>query len=147
MHLVVKRTRFSSKSTIGEMTVDGALLCYTLEDTVRKVGEKVFGKTAIPAGRYRCAVDYSAKFKSLMVRVFDVPGFDGILIHRGNTEADSSGCILVGTTPGVDTILDSVIAYGVFCRKICLAVARKEDITLEVINGSVDLSEPPKAAA
>ena len=134
MILIVKRNRFSARSTIGEMYVDGALLCYTLEDTVRKDGEKVHGSTAIPAGNYKCAVDYSARLKSLMVRIFNVPGFDGILIHRGNTDADTQGCILVGSTPGVDTILDSVIAYAKFCRKIAEAIARKEDISIEIRN-------------
>lgn len=135
MNLFVKRNRFTSKSTIGEMFVHGALLCYTLEDTVRKAGEpKVDGATAIPEGYYQCAVDYSERLKSLMVRVLNVPGFQGILIHRGNTDAETNGCLLVGTTPGFDTILDSVLAYAKFCRKIAEAIANKEAITIEIRN-------------
>ncbi len=134
MLLRLQRKRFSTKSTIGELYADGNLLCYTLEDTVRKDGEKVHGVTAIPEGHYKCAVDYSNRFKGLMVRVFDVPGFDGILIHRGNSETDVAGCIAVGTTPGVDTILDSVLAYAKFCRRIAQALAKKDDIWLEIKN-------------
>lgn len=134
MNLVVKRLRFSSISTIGEMYADGEFLAYTLEDTVRKDGIKIHGSTAIPCGRYKCAVDYSDKFKGLMVRVLDVKGFDGILIHRGNTSAETIGCLLVGSTPGVDTILDSILAYAKFCRKIGQALAKKEDINLEIQN-------------
>ena len=54
------------------------------------------GESAIPYGTYKVTVDKSPKFKRELPRLHDVPHFDGILIHRGNTAKDTAGCILVG---------------------------------------------------
>ena len=116
------------------MSADGAFLCFTLEDSVRKEGIKIHGKTAIPEGRYKCAIEYSEKFKALMVRVLNVPDFAGILVHRLNLPTETEGCIGVGTTPGIDTILDSTLAYAKFCQKVSEAIAKKEDIWMEIRN-------------
>lgn len=78
---------------------DGELLGQTLEDPDRRLehdGEKIDGDTAIPRGRYRISVTFSNRFKRLMPLIHDVPGFDGIRIHGGNTEADTHGCPLLG---------------------------------------------------
>ena len=85
--------------TIGSLSVNGEKFCDTLEDRVRDLagGEaKVPGETAIPEGRYKVIVNRSPKFGRDLPRLLDVPMFEGVLIHRGNTAADSAGCILVG---------------------------------------------------
>lgn len=94
--------------TIGRMTVNGAFICYTLEDEYRD--EKVHGETRIPEGRYRVVLRreggfhqrYLKKFGKPwhqgMLHVLDVPGFDYILIHIGNSDEDTAGCVLVGKT-------------------------------------------------
>lgn len=92
----VKRVFQGKDYTIGKMYINDAYFCDTLEDQVRPYGVKVAGATAIPTGTYKVIVNMSPKFKRLLPRLVDVPMFDGILIHRGNTNKDTAGCILVG---------------------------------------------------
>lgn len=106
MILTLTRKKMTSDSTPGELWVDGKFECFTLEDLCR-TGPKVYGETAIPEGTYRVIINMSPKFKKLMMRVLAVPGFDGILIHKGNSDEDTSGCILVG-----DRLLDGKIVAG-----------------------------------
>ena len=93
MLIEVIRTTCGAHCTLGKMYIDGVDMCYTLEDVVRE--EKVYGETAIPAGRYRVDVTYSNRFQCDMPLVLDVPNFEGIRIHPGNTDKDTHGCILV----------------------------------------------------
>lgn len=80
---------------IGDLLIDGHFFCYTLEDELRDRTEKVYGRTCIPAGEYRVVVDMSNRFKRLMPRLLNVPMFEGIRIHGGNTSKDTHGCPLV----------------------------------------------------
>lgn len=86
--------------TLGELYAAGTRIGYSLEDEDRKLeipgNEKVYGKTAVPRGRYRVVVDFSNRFQKLLPHIFDVPGYSGIRIHGGNTAADVLGCIAVG---------------------------------------------------
>lgn len=79
----------------GVMLLDGQYYGQTVEDAPRPV--KVMHKTAIPKGRYVVTVELSPRFKVDLPRLHDVPGFDGVLIHGGNTADDSSGCILIAS--------------------------------------------------
>lgn len=88
------------------MYVDGKLICETIEDKDRGLTQdmsldeikkkKVNSHTAIPTGTYKVVVNNSPKFKRNLPRLLNVPGFDGVLIHRGNTHHDTAGCLLVG---------------------------------------------------
>ncbi len=98
MELKVKRIDYCAKATMGELYINGKFFCYTLEDVVRKDGVKVYGETAIPAGRYKVIITMSNRFKVRLPLLQNVPNFDGIRIHPGNTSADTHGCLLVGTT-------------------------------------------------
>lgn len=120
MHLTLCRFDLQPERTLGTLEVANLRL-FTLEDTVRQ-GAKVAGKTAIPAGRYRVVVTWSPRFSQRLPLLLDVPGFTGIRIHAGNTEADTEGCILVGQdyTPtflvrsrlALDALLDLLEAQG-----------------------------------
>lgn len=95
----IKRIAFKENYTIGRLYVDDIYICDTIEDKVRVLNsakDKVYGETAIPAGEYKADVAFSNKFRYNVVRLFGVPYFEGIYIHKGNTEKDSLGCIIVG---------------------------------------------------
>lgn len=97
MELLLTRNRKDSTSitTIGRLAIDGVDTCWTLEDVVRPAGQKVAGQTAIPAGRYQVIVNVSNRFKREMCLLLNVPMFEGVRIHGGNTAADTEGCIIV----------------------------------------------------
>lgn len=113
MILTLTRTRWSEKAVIGDLSIDGAPECNTLEDN-----------PPIPAGTYEVAVTFSNRFQVMMPILLDVPGRTGIRIHSGNTDKDTTGCILVGTaSDGKDNWLsNSRVAYAEVCYKISKAV-------------------------
>ena len=96
----VLRKEFFPDTTIGETYVDGKRLGYCLEDAVREVQGipvsewKIKGRTAIPTGTYRVSLTMSNRFKRIMPQVHDVPGFEGVRIHGGNSHKDTDGCPL-----------------------------------------------------
>lgn len=109
MRLKLKRVAKKEEYTIGKLYIDGKYYCDTLEDTVRDltVEKKIPGDTAIPAGRYNVVVTLSPRFGRELPRLLNVPYFDGILIHRGNTAKDTAGCILVGENSQIGKVLNS----------------------------------------
>lgn len=94
--------------TISRVFLDGADFCYCLEDTDRGLSSdmslsniqavKVYGKTAIPAGRYEVVLTYSNRFRRELPELMDVPGFTGIRIHPGNYNVHTEGCLLFGSS-------------------------------------------------
>ena len=110
MKIVVHREIYRDKSTIGGLSIDGALQCYTLEDTVRKPNDKkVYGETAIPTGTYPIIlrkegtthVAYLKRFPDMhrgTLWLRNILEYEYVLIHVGNVPADTLGCILVGET-------------------------------------------------
>lgn len=138
MHIQIKRDQFSESSTIGRLLVDGVFRCFTLEDRVREVpGEpvekwKLKGETAIPAGSYACTVTFSNRFKKPLPLLHDVPGFTGVRIHSGNTDADTEGCILVGLTARPDWIGNSRDAFVPLLKDIQATLAAGQDVLVEI---------------
>lgn len=150
--LVLKRLTFTDKSTMGELWIDGVQECFTLEDTCRRdvnkdgilqVAEKIPGRTAIPSGRYRLVIDFSNRFKRYMPHLLNVPFFEGVRIHAGNTDEDTHGCILVGSTPGEDRIYGSREAFMSLMTKLEKA-CRDGDVFISILGG---LSADHKKAA
>lgn len=129
MELKLVRNVFSDKSTIGELFIDGAHECFTLEDVVRPV--KIKSETAIPAGTYEVDVSFSAKFKKLLPELLNVPNFEGIRIHSGNKPEDTEGCILVGQTESEDFIGSSRAAFAPLFAKIQDAL-KSEKVFIEI---------------
>ena len=114
MELRLERKWFTPASTVGELSIDGAFRCFTLEDVFREgdiFAVKVPGATAIPEGRYDVAVTFSPRFKLDLPEIRDVPNFTGVRIHSGNTAADTEGCVLVGRSREADRVLESRAAF------------------------------------
>lgn len=147
MRIRVIRKWFSQQSTIGEMyTCENGLAqspyffeCFTLEDRIRAPGVKVKGSTAIPDGIYTLAIDWSERFGRLMPHVLDVPGFVGIRIHPGNSNADTEGCLLVGAQRMTERVVSSKVAYDKLFPRIVEA-CKTGKVKIEYVNESVPLA-------
>ncbi|MBD9177965.1 MAG: hypothetical protein EGP82_02115 [Odoribacter splanchnicus] len=136
MKLQLERKYLKPEYTIGQLKVDGTFFCDTLEDRVRDLSQekKVPGQTAIPAGKYEVIVNISPRFKRKLPRLLDVPGFEGVLIHRGNTPQDTAGCILVGE----NKIKGKVINSTPYEIKLTAMIEREqsagESIVIEIVD-------------
>lgn len=135
MKLKVERRFLKPGYTIGRMEVDGKYFCDTLEDRVRDLSreKKVPGQTAIPAGKYEVIVNISPRFRRKLPRLLNVPGFEGILIHRGNTPEDTAGCILVGENKAKGKVINSTPYELRLTEMIERAQSAGESITIEVV--------------
>jgi hypothetical protein len=115
-NLSLKRTRFSALSTQGELSLDGAFFCYTLEPP--KSDDLDVKPRAIPAGTYDFVLAFSPKHGRVVPLLQNVPGFEEIEIHIGNFPKDTLGCILVGMIKGEDAIYQSKIAFETLFPKL-----------------------------
>lgn len=151
MEILVRRFLSNSNSTLGVMSIDGVPICWTMEDEHRT--KKVYSETRIPAGTYKIGLrtegDHHDKYGRRavyghdiaqmhkgMLELQDVPNFKWILIHIGNTEKDTAGCLLVGTSPaplGSElAIVNSVIAYKRIYKTIIGAINKGENVTITI---------------
>lgn len=150
MILNLKRRFKGPKYTIGTLTIDGKFKCDTLEDTDRGLSDdmqeyiikskKVYSETAIPTGTY--VIDMytvSPKFKDRswakpyggkLPRLLDVKGFSGVLIHVGNTNKDTLGCILVGENTAKGKVLNSTDTFHKLMKLLLEAHVKGETIKL-----------------
>lgn len=154
MNLKIVRKYKKDTYTIGVLYVNGSYFCETLEDKDRGLkqtdninaikSKKVYGETAIPAGTYKILMDvvstkYSAVafYKQLcggkMPRLQNVPGFEGILIHPGNTALDSYGCVLVGRNKVKGGLMQSRDTFKALYNKMSIAHKAGEEITIEIL--------------
>ena len=134
MKLELNRIAKKSLYTIGRLFVDGRYFCDTLEDRCRDLDreEKVMHETAIPAGTYEVIVNVSAKFKRKLPLLLNVPHFSGIRIHRGNTDKDTSGCILVGENKQPWRVINSTFYELRLTEMVEKAMLTGEKITIRV---------------
>lgn len=125
MNLKLVRLLGDPVATVGDLYVlDTAISWHTLEDPDRGLLQiqplshilsvKVPGATCIPYGHYQVIIDWSNRFQRMMPHILDVPGFEGVRIHPGNTAADTSGCVLLGKIRGHDMISSSLAAFNEF---------------------------------
>ena len=134
MKIVIKREIKGNTYTAGKMYVDDWYFADTLEPKTIDWSneENTLGKTAIPEGTYKVEMRYSTKFKTQMPFLQNVPHFEGIMLHVGNSVRDSRGCILVGTRTFPSVLTHSRDAVN---RLILLIEEHKgESITVSVEN-------------
>lgn len=149
MELNIKRIARRETYTIGRLYIDGKYFCETLEDKDRGLRQdmpiaviratKRKGITAIPTGRYRITLAVqSPKFSKRAIyqfcngylpRLINVPGYDGVLIHIGNTARDTEGCLLVGKNTQVGKVLDS---RKMFIELYDRLLGAKDDIYIKI---------------
>lgn len=142
MELYLKRDTFTETSTTGTLLVDGQFECFILEDKDRGLtdtmplaeieAKKVYGKTAIPYGRYEVDWTMSNRFKVFMPILLKVKGYSGIRIHKGNSEIDSLGCLLCGRKRANNVITESTAATNLLYTKIQTAKSRGEKIFITI---------------
>jgi len=118
MELLLKREIKTIDFTLGTLFIDGVEFCKTVEDMERMDGEKVFGKTAIPKGFYDVIVNHSKHFNKDLPLLLNVPNFEGVRIHSGNTASDSEGCIILGMVRTINGVGMSRVAMAKFMDKI-----------------------------
>lgn len=138
MELKLLRYPSVSNYTEGKLYINGAYFCDTLEDTDRGLDQsmsefeinrrKIYGQTCIPSGEYKVILNMSPRFKKILPRILDVKGFEGILMHAGNTVQDSSGCILLGTKSVDGVLINSRKAVNALIEKI----KDQKDITITI---------------
>lgn len=141
MIVSVQRRIVTPNSTIGHLVVMNKE-CFTLEDPVRKI--KLYGRTAIPAGQYVLKLRTEGGLHERYVRRFgdwhrgmlwlqDVPGFEYVYLHIGNTPDDTEGCILVGATQSRDCLGNSEAAYREIYPLIADAIESGDDVLIDVL--------------
>ena len=149
MNLELKRIGLSQTYTIGKLYIDGTYFCDTIEDVDRGLLQtmseseinkiKVKGETAIPKGTYTINMNrVSPRFSKVKQYDFiqgklpyleSVPGYEGILIHIGNTAKDTDGCILVGKNDVVGKVTNSTFWFGELIKKL---KSTKDKITITI---------------
>ena len=126
--VLVKRIAEKTKYTTGKLFINGVFYANTLEDTDRGLtqnmsedeikSKKIYGETAIPTGTYKIDMgtispkfknhSWAKPYKGKIPRLINVKGFDGVLIHPGNSDQDTFGCLLVGKNDVVGKVTNSV---------------------------------------
>lgn len=154
MEIKVERKWKKETYTIGRLYINGKFFCNTLEDMDRGLKQsdpittiqkkKVYGETAIPTGKYKIEMDvvspkysavkwYQDLCKGKMPRLLNVPGFEGVLIHPGNTPLDTFGCILVGENKVKGKLINSRETFKNLYKQLRTAADNKEEITIEIV--------------
>ena len=155
LRFILHRQRLAgSPACLGRLSLDGHVLCDTLEPqshflksatdpkTIRAI--KRLGRSAIPAGVYRLVLGYSPRFSprpfykscggGLVPRLLNVSGYEGILIHCGNTVVDTCGCILVGRRADSSTLVESQKTFSRLMRQYWLpAYKQGESMFIEIV--------------
>ena len=140
MKLTLKRIALRQTYTIGKLYIDDVYFCDTIEDTVRDINKngkfdngekKIHSKTAIPYGIYEIKWTYSPRFKKYTPQLMNVPSFEGIRIHAGNTSADTEGCLILGENKQVGKVLNSRATINKF-YPIIKEACYKGKVTIEI---------------
>lgn len=124
---------------MGKLFLNGDFFAFTCEDTDRQlkgdIGKKVKGKTAIDEGRYEVVCTFSDRFKKYLPLLLNVPCFDGIRIHGGNTSEDSEGCILIGAEGDMKGSIWNCKSKLIELVARLKEVEKKEKSWIEIVKG------------
>lgn len=153
MELIVDRKWKKQSYTISNLTIDGKWFCNVLEDadrglddsmSIAKIKElKKPSITAIPKGTYEITLDvisprfctksfYKQVCNGKLPRLLNVKGFEGILIHAGNTDKDTDGCLLVGMNLEKGKVLKSQETFRKLYEVLNEAKLRGEGIQITI---------------
>lgn len=152
MEIKVQRVEKNSECSIGKMYINNVYVCDTLEDPDRGLkdsmseteikSKKIYGNTAIPSGQYSINMNtVSPSFKDRswakpyggkLPRLQNVKGYEGVLIHVGNTSKDTLGCILVGTKSSNSSISNSTVAFNKLMTELLKAKTKGESIIITI---------------
>lgn len=142
MKLLLERKYCKKEYTIGNLYINGVFYCNILEDTVRDFNKngifdcgeiKIKGSTAIPYGEYDIIVTYSPKFKRELPILLNVPAFDGIRIHRGNTNKDTEGCLLPGENKERGKVINSTKYELDLTNKIKTELSKGKKVKIKIV--------------
>ena len=142
MELLLDRKYLKNNYTIGNLYLNDKFYCNIIEDVVRDINKngtfdcgelKISGHTAIPYGEYEIQVTYSPKFKRKLPLLLNVKHFEGIRIHRGNTEKDSSGCLIPGENTKRGMVLNSTKYEKELTNLIENANKKGEKVIIKII--------------
>lgn len=131
MKLTLVREELHEDCTLGRLYNGKDAICFTLEDAVRS--KKIRGETAIPYGTYPVVITWSPRFQKHLPLLLDVPGFEGVRIHSGNTHLDTEGCILVGKRKVARTVTESRATMNIVQKLIGDQTAQGDDVILEIV--------------
>lgn len=129
-NLNLERDIFTDDFTLGKLYLNDKFFCYTVEDKYRDLTkeEKIYAKTAIPEGTYKVIINMSNRFKKLMPLLLNVPNFEGIRIHSGNTSKDTEGCIIVGDKRTKNGVALSRVSFDRLMKEL----KKYDDITIKI---------------
>ena len=146
MKITLQRSASNQNETVGILSIDGIPSCVTCEDEKRNV--KLAKETRIWAGTYKLGLrtegghheKYAKQFPAIhkgMLELQGVPQFQFILIHIGNTESDTDGCILVGEKiyigeSGKMSIENSTLAYQRVYKKIIDEISSGAEVWITI---------------
>lgn len=142
MELILERKFFKENYTIGNLSINGKFFCNTIEDKNRDLNKngkfdngeyKVYAQTCIPFGEYKVVLFMSPKYKRLLPKLLNVPHFEGILIHNGTDENNTSGCIIVGENKIKGKVINSTKYMNELTNLIEKAINNGENVTIKII--------------
>ena len=123
---------------------NGVFFSNVLEDTVRGLRQdmtpeeiqkiKIHGQTAIPSGRYEIRVTLSARFRRQLPILLNVPGYAGVRIHPGNTDANTEGCLLPGKNDRVGQVSNSRATMAALQKQIEEAIYQNSKVYIEIVD-------------
>ncbi|QNF33910.1 hypothetical protein HUW51_14700 [Adhaeribacter swui] len=137
MRIQVVRSVYTPTATLGKMFIDKNFFAYTLEDTDRNLNgncqRKQRSQTAIDSGTYPVVLSYSNNFQKYLPLLLNVPCFEGIRIHGGNTCHDSLGCILIGEHSNMQDRIWNCASKVNNLVALLKSVEKKEKIWIEIV--------------